>query len=92
MSDDAVRMTAQVRGSVQGVGFRAWTRSRALELGLAGRVANLPDGRVEVIAEGPREVCEKLLAALRSDAPGRVAAVDERFDEPRGDLTGFIEQ
>lgn len=92
MSDEAVRMTAQVRGSVQGVGFRAWTRSRALELGLAGRVANLPDGQVEVIAEGPREVCEKLLAALRSDAPGWVHGVDEWFDEPRGDLTGFVEQ
>ncbi len=91
MSDDAVRMTAQVRGSVQGVGFRMWTRSRALELGLAGTAANLSDGRVEVVAEGPREVCEQLLAALRSDAPGRVDAVDERFDEPRGNLTGFVE-
>jgi acylphosphatase len=87
-----VRMTAQVRGSVQGVGLRMWTRSRALELGLAGSVANLPDGRVEVVAEGPREGCEQLLAALRSDAPGRVDAVDEHFEEPRGDLTGFVER
>ena len=46
------RMTAHVRGNVQGVGFRWWTRSRALELGLAGYAKNLADGRVEVVAEG----------------------------------------
>jgi len=48
------RMTAHVRGHVQGVGFRWWTRSRALELGLAGYAKNLADGRVEVVAEGPK--------------------------------------
>ncbi len=92
MGDNSVRMTAQVRGSVQGVGFRAWTRSRALELGLVGHAANTAGGDVEVVAEGPREACEKLLAALRSDAPGWVDGVDEQFDEPRGDLTGFVER
>ncbi len=49
-----VRLTAWVRGRVQGVGFRWWTRARALELGLAGWALNLSDGRVEVVAEGPR--------------------------------------
>ena len=38
------RMTAFVHGSVQGVGFRWWTRSRALELGLAGHATNMADG------------------------------------------------
>uniref|UniRef100_UPI0037353DAC acylphosphatase n=1 Tax=Corynebacterium sp. TaxID=1720 RepID=UPI0037353DAC len=47
------RMTAFVHGHVQGVGFRWWVRSRALEAGLAGHAANLRDGRVEVVAEGP---------------------------------------
>ena len=50
-----VRMTAWVHGRVQGVGFRWWTRCRALELGLVGHAANLSDGRVEVVAEGPQE-------------------------------------
>lgn len=63
MSD--IRLNAWVRGRVQGVGFRWWTRSRALELGLVGSASNLADGRVEVVAEGPREACEKLLALLR---------------------------
>ena len=88
-----VRMTAWVHGHVQGVGFRWWTRCRALELGLAGHAANLADGRVEVVAEGPREACERLLAALRSGStPGHVQQVTERFGDARGGVTGFIER
>ena len=87
------RLTAWVRGRVQGVGFRWWTRCRALELGLAGRAANLDDGRVEVVAEGPREACERLLAALRGPGtPGRVTGVSALWGEPRGGLTGFVER
>ena len=86
-----VRMTVWVR--VQGVGFRWWTRCRALELGLVGHAANLSDGRVEVVAEGPREACVKLLAALRSGStPGQVKQVNERFVDARGGLTGFVER
>ena len=86
-------MTAWVHGRVQGVGFRWWVRSRALELGLAGSAANLSDGRVEVVAEGPREGCESLLAALRGPGtPGRVRTVVERWGTPRGDVTGFVER
>lgn len=91
-NQDRVRMTAWVHGHVQGVGFRWWTRSRALELGLTGYAANLSDGRVEVVAEGPREVCEQLLTALRSGpAPGQVKRVIERFGDARG-VAGFIER
>ena len=46
-------MTMFVRGAVQGVGFRWWTRARALELGLVGHARNTADGRVEVVAQGP---------------------------------------
>ncbi len=88
-----VRMTAWVHGRVQGVGFRWWTRCRALELGLAGHAANLADGRVEVVAEGPRAACEELLAALRSGAtPGQVRQVTDRFSDAKGDVTGFVER
>jgi acylphosphatase len=90
---DEVRLTAWVRGRVQGVGFRWWVRSRALELGLAGSAANLEDGRVEVIAEGPRAECERLLALLRGGhTPGTVSGVAERWADPRGDLRGFVER
>ena len=87
------RMTAWVHGRVQGVGFRWWTRCRALELGLAGHAANLSDGRVEVVAEGSREACVRLLTALRSgSAPGQVKQVNERFADARGGLIGFVER
>ncbi|MGH3755463.1 MAG: acylphosphatase [Pseudonocardiaceae bacterium] len=86
-------MTVWVQGRVQGVGFRWWTRCRALELGLAGHAANLSDGRVEVVAEGPREDCERLLAALRSGStPGHVHQVTARFTAPHGAATGFVER
>jgi acylphosphatase len=92
-ADGAARLTAWVHGRVQGVGFRWWVRARALELGLVGSAANLDDGRVEVIAEGPRESCEALLAALRSSGtPGRVRTVVERWSSGRGDLSGFHER
>jgi acylphosphatase len=92
--EQAVRLTAWVRGRVQGVGMRWWVRSRALELGLAGWAANLDDGRVEVVAEGPREACERLLAALGAAGgpPGRVDGVTERWSAARGLTSGFAEK
>jgi acylphosphatase len=88
-----VRLTVWVRGEVQGVGFRWWVRARALELGLTGSATNLRDRRVEIIAEGPREDCERLLGLLRGPGtPGHVTGVVERWGEPRGDLAGFLER
>jgi acylphosphatase len=76
LSSDATRLTALVSGRVQGVGFRAWARDEMRALGLGGSARNLPDGRVEVVADGPRDACERLLAALRgSDPPGYVTEV-----------------
>ena len=90
--ETAVRLTAWVRGRVQGVGFRWWVRSRALELGLVGSATNLVDGRVEVVAEGPRDACERLLGLLRGGGtPGHVTGVAERWSEPRGAGPGFHE-
>lgn len=91
--DEPVRLTAWVRGRVQGVGFRWWVRSRALELGLVGWASNLADGRVEVVAEGPAEACAGLLDELRSSAgPGQVASVVERMSAASGGITGFMER
>jgi acylphosphatase len=90
---DSVRLTAWVHGWVQGVGFRWWARARALELGLVGVATNLPDGRVEVVVEGPEEACRRLLEALRGPGtPGRVRTVVERWGPSRGGITGFVER
>ena len=83
-------MTALVRGRVQGVGFREWTRRTAQPLGLAGSATNLPDGRVEIIAQGPRDACAQLLDAVRSaSAPGRVSDVEVTWSEAGDDLEHF---
>ena len=97
MSDPDVRLTAWVRGQVQGVGFRWWTRSRALELGLTGYAANQADGRVLVVAQGPREAGEKLLALLQGaeswpPRPGRVDKVVADWSQPQERFDGFVER
>ncbi|MFF0814295.1 acylphosphatase [Rhodococcus sp. NPDC003318] len=93
VSTEQVRLTAWVHGTVQGVGFRWWTRSRALELGLIGHATNRPDGRVLVIAEGPRHQCERLLDLLRSGStPGTVDLVVESWSDAAGGLVGFVER
>ena len=98
VGDDVVRVTVFVRGRVQGVGFRWWTRARALELGLAGHARNTADGRVEVVAQGRRVDCAALVGLLGEQPsskhrPGHVESVSEaQVSEPRPDLTGFIER
>ena len=92
-SGDVVRVTAWVQGRVQGVGMRWWIRSRALELGLAGWARNLDDGRVEVVAEGPRDACTTLVEILRSPGtPGRVNGVFDRWSDARDLPSGFAEK
>jgi acylphosphatase len=74
--DEAVRLRAEVRGHVQGVGFRYSTRRRARQLRLEASAENRPDGSVLVLAEGRRAACEALLDYLRGPtAPGRVDEV-----------------
>jgi acylphosphatase len=92
MADD-VRLTAWVHGYVQGVGFRWWTRARALELGLTGYAANQADGRVLVVAQGPRQACDQLLDLLKCGAtPGRVDNVVADFTQAGEPLSGFRER
>lgn len=94
--EEVARVSAFVRGRVQGVGFRWWVRSQALELGLDGFARNLPDGRVEVAAQGPRESCQALLARLSAEAaadrPGRVDGVTTSWLEPVDLPGGFAER
>lgn len=87
--DEVVRRGWLVSGRVQGVGFRWWTARTARALGLRGTVENLPDGRVEVHAEGPAEAVNGLHRRLH-DGPtaARVDDVD-RIDPARELPTDF---
>lgn len=55
------RVCLFVKGRVQGVGFRFFTSRTAKNLGLKGFVRNLPDGRVKIVAEGSREMLDRLV-------------------------------
>jgi len=87
---DNRRVRVTVAGRVQGVFFRAATQDKARSLGLAGCVRNLPDGRVELLAEGPDAAVCELIAWCRVGP--RLARVD-RFEvleeEPTGEWAGF---
>lgn len=89
MQRSVERLTALVSGEVQGVGYRAYARRHALDLRLAGTAENLGDGRVEVVAEGPRSELEHLLVFLRrGPAHAQVSRVEEHWSEG-GRLNGF---
>ncbi|MDW8395451.1 MAG: acylphosphatase [Anaerolineae bacterium] len=91
MSADATQqLHAIVFGTVQGVNFRHTTRLEAQRLGLVGWVRNLPDGTVEVTAEGARTALEQLLAFLHKGPPAaRVTGVRAEWRAPTGAFTQF---
>lgn len=85
------RVHGHVGGRVQGVYFRASTQRTAQSLGLGGWVRNLPDGRVEFVAEGPREALDRLLDWMRAGGPpaGRVDVLEVTDEDPRGEPATF---
>jgi len=84
------RVHVLVSGLVQGVFYRDFTQRQAEQLGLAGWVRNLRDGRVEAVAEGSREGIERWLDLLRQGPPSsRVRGVEALWDEEQEELTEF---
>jgi acylphosphatase len=79
-----------VDGSVQGVGYREFTRRAALNLGVAGWVRNRADGAVEALIRGPRAAVEALVGEMRKGP--RFATVNSvtvtDLDEIPGDDSG----
>ncbi|HKI36695.1 MAG TPA: acylphosphatase [Gemmataceae bacterium] len=76
-------------GKVQGVGFRATTADIAREYPVAGWVKNLPDGRVELLAQGPEEGVEKFLQAVRTRWKDNITKEQVEKETPDGKLKGF---
>jgi acylphosphatase len=83
----SVRVT--ISGRVQGVFFRASCAELARDLGLAGSVRNLRDGRLSATFQGPHEAVDRMLAWCREGPP--MARVDELEveDVPASNATGF---
>lgn len=79
-----------VHGIVQGVFFRANTVRAAKELGLKGYAKNLPDGTVEIIAEGPKGKIDELIEfCKKGPQAAEVSKVNIKFEKPKNEFDGF---
>ena len=85
-----MRLSAIVRGRVQGVLFRDFTYRQAWALRLNGFVRNLPDGTVEAVAEGPQDALGELLEQIKIGPSGAlVDKVDFNWGEHTGEFDRF---
>ena len=81
-----VRRRLLYRGRVQGVGFRATTLQRSRGLEVAGFVRNLPEGSVEVVAEGTPEAIDAFASTI-ADALGRFIRDTSTDSQPIASLS-----
>ena len=84
------RVRIVVRGLVQGVGFRYNTRAEASRLGLTGYVKNLPDGTVEIVAEGEAQPLRELAEWAKQGPPAaNVKEIGVTYNTAQGEFGIF---
>jgi len=84
------RVQVNYSGRVQGIGFRYTVRSLAPGFELTGTIRNLPDGTVEMFAEGPRSQLEAFQQAIRDSGLARfIEHESAQWSEARGGFRGF---
>lgn len=80
-----IRKHIIVHGKVQGVGFRYYVNQSARRIGIRGWVRNLPDGTVEIDAEGPVTQMKTFVEAVKKGSPrSKVTNLEVRDKEPAG--------
>jgi acylphosphatase len=88
--DKDVRARFTVRGTVQGVGFRYYVLQKAQEMRLKGFTQNLPNGEVEVVAEGEKVFLEDMQRALQKGPPkAKVKEVITTWQDAQGKFRTF---
>ena len=84
------RLTVLYSGRVQGVGFRMTVRQLACGYDVTGTVRNLPDGRVELIAEGAKAELKAFLTGIaESELSGFIDKHHETWSKVQGNVRGF---
>lgn len=83
------RRTFQFSGRVQGVGFRYTAQNIAMQFNVQGYVRNLPDGSVELVAEGPEDQLQGLLESIQSRMQGFVTRTTSNDSSATGEFQGF---
>ena len=89
MAASSVRLTVIFTGHVQGVGFRYQTLKCSEQFDVKGFVRNLPDGTVELVAEGERKVVDRFHQAIETRMEGYVRERMVTFSEPVADFNCF---
>jgi len=85
-----IRVHLIIEGRVQGVWFRESTKRKALSLGVYGWVRNLPDGTVEVVAEGDEDKVRELVKWCHKGPPAaKVTNVKVEEEEYLGEFSSF---
>ncbi len=83
------RYAVYYSGDVQGVGFRYTACRLAQSFNITGFVRNLPDGRVQLLAEGPSDQLDRFLEDLASDLAGYIRSRQLDRQEVTREFTGF---
>lgn len=87
---EGCRCHCYFKGRVQGVGFRYMTRNLAINYDVTGFVRNLPDGRVELIAEGPESQVNGFVLAVNERMRPHIRDVQQTVEPATGDFGQFI--
>lgn len=84
------RWHCYISGHVQGVGFRWYTKSIAEEFGVVGWVSNMPDGRVEIVAEGTTDILTSFTEKMKKSYLGlNIRYIDIEKEQATGEFKDF---
>ncbi len=83
------RRACYFSGRVQGVGFRCTAHNIAMQHNVNGFVRNLPDGRVEMVLEGPKDEIEEVVNELSHRLDGFIKHIDQTVQPPTGEFDQF---
>lgn len=85
-----MELHAIVKGRVQGVGFRFITQRLASTLGLKGFVKNLPEGDVEILAQGSNDALDQFIKHLKEEAfPNEISSIEQKLSHPQKNYHEF---
>lgn len=84
-----VRIRTYLSGIVQGVGMRYYVSRLANRFDITGYVKNLPDGRVEIIAEGPENQIRTFLERIKKTPVGSIDNIETEWEPYKNEFTEF---
>ncbi|MBC7784066.1 MAG: acylphosphatase [Burkholderiales bacterium] len=90
VATECCRRHCYFKGRVQGVGFRYTARNLAINYDVSGFIRNLPDGRVELVAEGPGTEVVNFVEAICDRMKGHIQHVDQDEEPVSGQYGHFV--